>query len=73
MYDYIQRALIFNGFGEVKLKKPERNILLIYGESKLLSLQPPKVLLPHRRHLIYTVPLFWYVIQIPEGLHFIEY
>lgn len=36
MYDHIQRALIFNGFGEVKLKKPERNLLLIYGGSKVL-------------------------------------
>lgn len=36
MYDHIQRALIFNGFGKVKLKKPERNLLLIYGGSEVL-------------------------------------
>lgn len=72
MYDHIQRALIFNGFSEVKLKKPERNVLLIYGGSKLLSLPPSKVLLPHRRHLLYTVLLFWYAIQIPENLNFTE-
>lgn len=36
MYDHIQRALIFNGFGEVKLKKPERNLLLIHGGSEVL-------------------------------------
>lgn len=58
MYDHIQRALIFNGFGEVKLKKPERNILLTYRGSKLLSLLPSEVLLPHKWHLLYTVPLF---------------
>ena len=36
MYDHIQRALIFNGFREVKLQKPERNLLLIYGGCEVL-------------------------------------
>lgn len=36
MYDHIQRALLFNGFGEVKLKKPEKNLLLIHGGSEVL-------------------------------------
>lgn len=36
MYDHVQRALVFKGFGEVKLKKPERNLLLKCGGSEAL-------------------------------------
>lgn len=69
MYDHIQRALVFNGFGKVKLKKKKhkRKLLSINGGREAHC---PKFC-HHIGHLLYTLPLFWHVIQIPDNWHFI--
>lgn len=41
-------------------------------DLRFLSLPPSKVLLPHRNNLLYTLPVFWYIAQIPENSHFTE-
>lgn len=72
MYDHIQRALIFNGFGEVKLKESERNLLLIHGGCEVLVLATIQRVVATTKALFYMLPLFWYVTQIPDNLHFTE-
>lgn len=71
MYDHIQRSLIFNGFGEVKLKKPERNLLLIYGRCE--------VLVPATTHgtpatqKAFTLHAAFILVCYPNPLEFIFY